>query len=60
MDHGNLKELRSLDLDSSDNLTEETLQHFVQVIGPQLDGNVQRLLWLTYVMLCYSMLGLLG
>ena len=38
MDHGNLKELKAIDFDSSDNLTEEMLQKFLTVYGPQLQG----------------------
>ena len=38
MDHANLKELRAIDFDSSDNLTEEMLQKFLSVYGPQLQG----------------------
>ena len=39
MDHANLKELISIDLDASDNLTEETLFTFVNAYGSQLQGN---------------------
>ena len=39
MDHANLKELISIDLDASDNLTEETLFSFVSAYGSQLQGN---------------------
>lgn len=38
MDHANLKELISLDVDASDNLTEEMLFNFVNVYGLQLQG----------------------
>ena len=38
MEHGNLKELISLDVDSSDNLTEDQLFKFIQVYGGQLQG----------------------
>jgi hypothetical protein len=38
MDHGNLRELIALDVDSSDNLTEEMLHKFLMVYGPQLQG----------------------
>jgi hypothetical protein len=38
MDQGNLKELRAIDLDASDNLTEEMLQKFLTIYGPQLHG----------------------
>ena len=38
MEHGNLKELISLDVDSSDNLTEDQLFKFSQVYGGQLQG----------------------
>ena len=41
MEHGNLKELRAIDLDSSDNLSEEMLQKFITVYGPQLHGLYQ-------------------
>ena len=40
MDHANLKELISIDLDASDNLTEETLFTFVNAYGSQLQGNL--------------------
>ena len=39
MDHSNLKELISIDLDASDNLTEEMLFSFVNTYGSQLQGN---------------------
>ena len=38
MEHGNLKELISLDVDSSDNLTDDQLFKFIQVYGGQLQG----------------------
>ncbi len=38
MEHGNLKELIALDVDSSDNLTEEMLFKFIQSYGGQLHG----------------------
>lgn len=38
MEHGNLRELCSLDVDSSDNLTEDMLQKFIQTYGHQLRG----------------------
>ena len=38
MDHANLKSLRALDLDSSDNVTEDMMQRFLHVYGPQLNG----------------------
>ena len=38
MEHGNLKELIALDVDSSDNLTEEMLFKFIQAHGAQLHG----------------------
>lgn len=38
MEHGNLKELIALDLDSSDNLSEEIIFKFISVYGPQLQG----------------------
>ena len=44
MDNGNLKQLRALDLDSSDNLTEEMLQIFLNAYGPQLHGKLGNLL----------------
>lgn len=37
-DHANLKELIAVDLDASDNLTEEALQKFINAYGPQLKG----------------------
>ena len=40
MEHGNLKELRALDIDASDNLSEEMLQKFLNVYGPQLHGEI--------------------
>jgi len=39
MDHGNLKELIALDLDSSDNLSEDMIGRFISIMGPQLKGN---------------------
>lgn len=38
MEHANLKELVSLDVDSSDNLTEDVLFQFINTYGPQLQG----------------------
>ena len=38
MEHANLKELQSLDVDASDNLTEEMMQKFIQSYGLQLKG----------------------
>ncbi len=38
MENGNLKELIALDVDSSDNITEDTLFKFVQSYGSQLQG----------------------
>ena len=38
MDHANLKELISLDLDASDNLTEEMIYSFVSSHGLHLQG----------------------
>ena len=38
VDNANLKELISLDVDASDNLTEEALFNFINVYGPQLKG----------------------
>ncbi len=38
MDHGNLKDLSAIDLDSSDNLSEDALGKFVSLFGPQLKG----------------------
>ena len=38
MEHANLKELISVDLDASDNITEEVLFNFVNTYGPQLQG----------------------
>ena len=38
VDNANLKELISIDLDASDNLTEEAVFNFVNVYGPQLQG----------------------
>ena len=43
MEHGNLKELIAIDLDSSDNLSEEIIFKFISIYGPQLQG---MLLWL--------------
>lgn len=42
MEHGNLRELESVDLDSSDNLSEDTLQKFLQGYGSQLKGKKLR------------------
>ena len=38
MEHGNLKELIAIDLDSSDNLSEEIIFKFISIYGPQLQG----------------------
>lgn len=38
MDHANLKDLVSIDLDASDNLTEEAIFNFVNTYGGQLQG----------------------
>merc|ERR1711860_146933 len=38
MEPGNLKQLRAIDFDASDNLTEEALQRFIHHYGPQLIG----------------------
>ena len=38
MEHANLKELQALDLDASDNLTEDLLLKFITIYGPQLRG----------------------
>jgi len=38
IEHANLKELISVDLDASDNITEEVLFNFVNTYGPQLQG----------------------
>ena len=38
MEHANLKELIAIDLDASDNLTEELLGKFINNYGPQLKG----------------------
>lgn len=38
METGNLKELTALDLDSSDNLSEDAIQAFLNAFGPQLVG----------------------
>ena len=40
MEQGNLKDLIALDVDSSDNLTEEMLFKFIQAHGGQLHGKV--------------------
>ena len=39
MEMGNLKDLIALDLDGSDNLTEDLLFKFLNKYGPQLQGN---------------------
>ena len=39
MENGNLKDLIALDLDGSDNLTEDLLFKFLNKYGPQLQGN---------------------
>ena len=41
MENANLKELIAIDLDGSDNLTEDILLKFINKYGPQLQGNVQ-------------------
>ena len=43
MEHGNLKDLIALDVDSSDNLTEDMLFKFIQSYGGQLQGQLLRL-----------------
>ena len=40
MEHGNLKELVAIDLDSSDNLSEDIIYKFISCHGPQLQGIV--------------------
>ena len=40
MEHANLKELIAIDLDASDNLTEELLGKFINNYGPQLKGRI--------------------
>ena len=45
MDHANLKELISLDLDASDNLTEEMIYSFVSAHGLHLQGRYSFQLW---------------
>eukprot|EP00095_Tigriopus_kingsejongensis_P008392 maker-scaffold9_size846264-snap-gene-3.9 protein:Tk08392 transcript:maker-scaffold9_size846264-snap-gene-3.9-mRNA-1 annotation:"f-box lrr-repeat protein 2-like isoformx1" len=40
MENANLKELVALDLDSSDNLTDDAIQVFIDAYGPQLIGLV--------------------
>ena len=45
MDHANLKELISLDLDASDNLTEEMIYSFVSSHGLHLQGRYSFQLW---------------
>ena len=39
MENANLKELIALDLDGSDNLTEDMLFKFISKYGPQMQGN---------------------
>ena len=39
MENANLKELIALDLDGSDNLTEDMLFKFIAKYGPQMQGN---------------------
>ena len=38
MENANLKELIALDLDGSDNLTEDMLFKFISKYGPQMQG----------------------
>ena len=40
MDNANLKELIAVDLDGSDNLSEDMLFKFINKYGPQLEGKV--------------------
>ena len=40
MENANLKELIAIDLDGSDNLTEDILFKFINKYGPQLQGNI--------------------
>ena len=40
MENGNLKELIAIDLDGSDNLTEDVLFKFINKYGPQLQGKI--------------------
>ena len=40
MENANLKELIALDLDGSDNLTEDMLFKFISKYGPQLQGKI--------------------
>ena len=40
MDNANLKELIALDLDGSDNLTEDILFKFISKYGPQMQGSI--------------------
>ena len=49
MEHGNLKDLIALDVDSSDNLTEDMLFKFIQSYGGQLQGQLLRLGYLEQV-----------
>ena len=51
MENANLKELVALDLDGSDNLTEDTLFNFISKYGPQMQGNVVQLLGLIITLL---------
>ncbi len=45
MEHANLKELIAIDLDASDNLTEELLGKFINNYGPQLKGRKKSLVF---------------
>ena len=44
MDNANLKELIALDLDGSDNLTEDILFKFISKYGPQMQGSISYVL----------------
>ena len=44
MENANLKELIAVDLDGSDNITEDMLFKFISKYGPQLQGNIHNYL----------------
>ena len=48
MENANLKELIALDLDGSDNLTEDVLFKFISKYGPQLQGSFCRIIDYTH------------
>ena len=48
MENANLKELIAVDLDGSDNLSEDMLFKFINKYGPQLEGKISLRLLLLF------------